>query len=343
MKEDALNVLYNYRIKDKDLKYLQFKVGERVNLMIPDKVNDKDSLVQIAPLAEVIVGGVADKDMLAAAKNLKAYVVPYAGVPRANQEIFREKPNIMLVNSHWGTEVVAEHALALALAATKMLVPRDMELRDNDWTTRYSDMDRDTPLLKGKTAGIYGYGRIGKAVARRLIAIGMKVQAIKYIPTKEEIEQSKKDGLEFLGGKEDLPKLLKNSDLLVVTVPSTDETRGAIGKAQLDMMRPAAYIVNLSRGNVIEEEPFYDALKRGRIAGAAIDAWYNYPEREGPYKNVPPSKFPFGKLRNVVMSPHRASHGEGREIMRLNSVAEALKAISDGKRPESVVDKKKGY
>jgi lactate dehydrogenase-like 2-hydroxyacid dehydrogenase len=127
-----------------------------------------------------------------------------------------------------------------------------------------------------------GLGNIGSEIAKMGKAFDMRILAIwderdprTKLSSKEEV--MKKLGLEFLGRREDLGYLLKNSAFLSISVPLTPETRGMIGEKELSSMKPTAFIINTARGAIIREEALSKALKEGWIAGAGIDTWYSYP------------------------------------------------------------------
>src|SRR5207249_10909636 len=107
--------------------------------------------------------------------------------------------------------------------------------------------------------------------------------------------------------REDLEALLRESDFLVVACPLTTETRGLIGATEFSLMRPTASLINVARGEVMDEAALYEALEGRRIRSAAIDVWYQYP-RDGATRL--PSRFPFDRLKNVILTPHSSAWTE---------------------------------
>jgi phosphoglycerate dehydrogenase-like enzyme len=147
--------------------------------------------------------------------------------------------------------------------------------------------------LFGKTAGVVGLGNLGQAVAPRLQALGMKVRGFE-----QALENIDADalGLDYLGGPDDLGQSLGALDFLVLTVPLTEETRGLVGRAVFDRMKPSAFLINVCRGPVVDYESLMGALQEKRIAGAGLDVFWSEPIRsDDPLLH-----------QNVVASPHIA-------------------------------------
>ena len=173
---------------------------------------------------------------------------------------------------------------------------------------------------------VLGYGEIGRRVGRALEAFEMKVH-----------------GLRRGDGASRLDELLPEADVLVVSVPSTDETRGLIDARRLALLPQGAIVVNVARGDVIEEDALYDALASGRLGGAGLDVWYRYPESEEARASTLPGSRPFHELENVVLSPHRAGHGRGTEAARAAALAHLLDAAARGDGIVHRVDLDRGY
>jgi phosphoglycerate dehydrogenase-like enzyme len=166
----------------------------------------------------------------------------------------------------------------------------------------------------------------------------MKVFALKRKIEEKDLE--KKNVLEFLGEKKDLEKVIKESDFIVVTVPLTQETKGLIGERELKLMK-GKYLINISRGTVINEEALYKSLKEGNLAGAAIDTWYQYPNSE--QKEILPSKYDFHKLDNIIMSPHTAGYTDRALEENIKSVFDNIVKIYYGEEPENRINPKLEY
>lgn len=188
----------------------------------------------------------------------------------------------------------------------------------------------DTPVreLAGSTLGILGLGGIGRAVARRGLALGMRVAGMRRHPGPGP------EGVEMLAGAGALEALLERSDFLVVATPLTPETRGMVGEAELARMRPGAVLVNVARGEVVDEEALARALAAGWLRGAGLDVFATEP--------LPPSS-PLWGLPNALLTPHISgiSHSFWRRQTAL--VTENLGRYLGGKPLLNAVDKAAGY
>ena len=140
-----------------------------------------------------------------------------------------------------------------------------------------------------------------------------------------------------------LHDLLPQTDALLLTLPLTAETRGLIGAPELKLLPQGAILVNVGRGPLVDQEALYHALESGKLHGAGLDVWYNYPHDEESRCDTPPADFPFDQLDNVVMSPHRAGSTQETERLRLIHLAESLNAAARGEPIPNPVDLEAGY
>jgi len=288
------------------------------------------------PEVEIIIGNLKNEEALKKAKLLKLIQVPFAGVDKINFKLLRNRRDIYLCNIHANKHAVAEHTIALTLALAKNIVNNDNDLRKGIWhgfSTR-----EPTIQLHGKNLGIIGLGSIGWEIAKIGHALGMKIFAIKRKINK--IDSKKKKILEFLGVKHDLEKLIKKSDFIVVSVPLTKETKGIITKKELDLMN-GKFLINISRGSVINEKDLYKALKNNDLAGAAIDTWYQYPKKEN--KEILPGKYNFQKLKNIIMSPHTAGYSDKALEENIKEVFDNIVKVYHGEEPENQVNPELEY
>jgi phosphoglycerate dehydrogenase-like enzyme len=285
---------------------------------------------------QVLVAGRPERAHLKASPNLRALVIPWAGIPQQTVELLADFPGITVHNLHHNSVPVAEMALTLLLAAAKRVVPMDRALRTNDWTPRYGP--NTTLMLEGKTALILGYGAIGRQIARLCRGLGMRVAA-----TLRHLERAPDDSPDEIHPAEHLPELLPRADALIICLPYTVETEGLIGSEELKRLPPAAVLVNVGRGPIVDETALYHALHEGRLHAAGLDVWYNYPKDERSRVDTPPSTCPFHELDNVVMSPHRAGSTVESERLRMVHLARVLNAAARGKPLPNQVDLAAGY
>jgi phosphoglycerate dehydrogenase-like enzyme len=282
----------------------------------------------------IIIGGRPTREQLAACPDLRALIVPWAGVPENTRELLRDFPQVTLHNLHHNAAATAEMALALLLSAAKFIVPLDQKLRANDWSPRYAPSR--SLGLEGKTALIIGYGQIGQRVGRVCHALGMNVIATR----RNRVEQ---DTFAEVHPTSDLPQLLPRAEAIIITAPLTPETRGLIGERELGALPRGAVLVNVGRGAIVDEGALYHALKNGQLTAAGIDVWYNYPTDEASQGNTPPSQYPFGELDNVVLSPHRGGDDKDIDVARMRDLAELLNAAARGEEMANRVDVDAGY
>jgi phosphoglycerate dehydrogenase-like enzyme len=285
----------------------------------------------------VLVTGRPQREHLLASPNLRALVIPWAGLPETTRDLMLAFPEIAVYNLHYNAASVAEMVMTLMLAAAKFIVPMDRAIRAHDWRPRYKP--NPALLMRGKTALILGYGAIGQRVARICRGLEMRVLAIKRRP---ETVQEPPDAI---CPPEMLHDLLPKANALLICLPHTPETTGLIGKQELALLPGDAVLVNVGRGPIVDELALYEALRDGRLYAAGLDVWYDYPSRsdESSQAHTPPSAYPFHELDNVVMSPHRAGGGRGSMLRRMDHLAVLLNALAQGEEPANRIDVHVGY
>ncbi len=280
------------------------------------------------PDTTVLITGYASEENLAACPNLRALIIPFAGVPPRTRQLMAKHQHIAVHNLHHNAPETAETAMALLLAVAKNVVPMDQSLRQNDWSPRYDP--EQSIRLEGKTALVLGYGEIGRRIARACSALGMRVIAIRK-------KIGPEDGAE-IRGMHQLTESLGEADAIMLALPSTPETANLLGPDQFQVMKPGVILVNIARAGLVDEQALFDALKSGRLRGAGLDVWYRYPESDATKgymgyidvsdsaRNTPPANLPFHELQNVVMSPHRGGTSADVESARVRALADLLKS-----------------
>lgn len=221
-----------------------------------------------------------DKELLDRAPKLR--LIARAGVGLDNIDVGEaEKRGIRVVNTPEApTNAVAELTVGLMISLLRGIVRGDRGIRTGKWLKNELLGEE----AAGKTLGVIGYGRIGRQVARIASCLGMRVVAWDILGNKISYEPAT---------YVELDELLASSDVVTLHVPLTAETRGFFGEALISKLKRGAYLINTSRGEVVDEEALYRALKDGRIRGAALDV---YPKE--PYSG------PLTQLDNVVLTPH---------------------------------------
>ncbi len=259
--------------------------------------------------ADAVVGGHFSSEEIERAKNLKVIFVPWTGVNMLPWEIIRKK-NVIVTNTHANSRAVAERAVALALALTGRIVEYHNDLKVGIWhgfPVGLPENDYWTSL-HGRTCTIIGFGNIGKNVAKMMKAFDCQILAFK----KRHIDKIPEYANELTFN---LETAISKGDIIFITLPLTPETKGMFNENILFNMKDK-FLINVSRGEIVDEKALYLSLKNGILAGAAIDTWYQYPA--DPNIVTLPSKFPIHTFKNVVVSPHIA--GVTKENM--NSMAQ---------------------
>ena len=283
-----------------------------------------------------IVQGVPTQAHLSGASHLERVLIPYAGVPEATRALLAAHPHLTLHNLHHNAASTAELALALFLAAIKRVVPHDQELRRGDWRRRYAPPESMT--AEGRHAVVIGFGAIGTRIARACSALGLTVSA-----TRASVDVVTQEGGVDVHPARDLASLLPRAQVLFLCAPLTAATRGLMGASELALLPRDACVVNVGRGALIDEDPFYEALRDRRIDCAGLDVWYAYPRSEDERAATPPSAHPFHSLDNVVLSPHRAGLTRQNEVQRARALAALLRAAHAGQPVPNVVSCETGY
>lgn len=261
------------------------------------------------------------REIIEAADALKVIGRHGVGVDTIDVQAATEKGIVVVNTPNANATSVAEHTLTAIGALAKRVVTYDHAIREERWELRnsYGAVDLD-----GKILGLVGIGRIGSMVARRAAAAyNMKTIAFDPYVTPEKAREM---GVTLCAAMDDI---FRQADVISLHTPLTPETRRFVDAARLRMMKPTAFLVNFSRGEVLDERALYDALKTGVIAGAAIDVY----DPEPPLKDNP-----LFELDNIILSPHSAALTEECVIRMATGAAEGVVDVLTGRRPQFIVN-----
>lgn len=274
--------------------------------------------------AEIIYGFRLPVNVIARAPKLKWVQTMSAGVDRLLDDKFRRSSVIMTTVSGIHAIPIGEFALGLMLMFAKQ-APLAFQLKQQRQWKPFPPT-----VLHSKTVGIVGLGHIGGKLARLAKAFGMRVVAIR-----RSTRRSKRPRyVDRLFAPDQLLQLLSESDFVVLTLPLTAESYRIIGEVELRSMKPTAYLINVARGNLVDEQALIHALEEHRIAGAGLDVFATEPL---------PADSRLWELSNVIISPHIAGGMED-YVERATAVfCENLRRYLSGRRLLNVVDKKRGY
>jgi phosphoglycerate dehydrogenase-like enzyme len=276
--------------------------------------------------ADVIVGIRLTADD-PAPRRLRLYHAPAAGTDAIDVACL--PAGAVLCNAFGHEDAIAEYVMTALLLRHVPIPDADARLRKGDWKYWAGRPGALRTELGSATMGLLGFGHIGRAIAVRAKAFGMRVVVANRspVPTSATVDESfTLDRLEaFMGA----------ADVVVSSLPLLEETRGIVGARALAAMRSHGVIMNVGRGPVIDEQALYDALAAKRIGGAVIDTWYTYPTPDKP--ETLPATLPFHTLANVVMTPHMSGWTDGTVRRRQETIAGNIVRLGRGEPLQNVV------
>ncbi len=285
-----------------------FELGERHRRVVADALGGAGEIVYLTDLpaegrAQALSGASAvlarntGKELLehepALLADVRLVQIMTAGVDFIPLHLL---PSSVPVASNGGAyaEMMAEHAVAMTLAAAKRLMAEHEALKRGEF-----NQFRSNKMLAGLTFGVFGFGGIGVSTARLMRAFGMRVHAVNRRGASEA-------PTDWIGTTAQLDDLLAASDVLLISTPLTRATKGAIGARELGLMKDDAILLNLARGEVIDEAALYAHLLAHPNFVACIDAWWVEPVRHGEFR----MDHPFLDLPNVIGSPHNSASSD---------------------------------
>jgi len=314
-----LKILLTRKLHDFAIKELKKRYCVEINrgkIPMPkkeliSKIKDKDGLVCF-PYDTV------DRKVIDAAPNLKAISTFSVGYDQIDIKYAIKKGIIISYTPEILTRATADLTMALMLALLRRVVEGDRIIRNNKWKVIFGAYDFLGTDLYSKTLGIFGMGRIGKAVAKR--ASGFEMNVLYHNRNKLPNTKEKNLGVKYVS----LDHLFMTSDIVSIHAPYTKETHHLVNLKLLKKMKRTAFLINTARGKIVNEKDLVFALKKKIIAGAAVDV----------YQNEPINKtHPLAKMENVIVTPHiGSSTNETRREMSKITVQNLILSLS-GKRP----------
>lgn len=237
-----------------------------------------------------------------------------------------ELPTGVTIASNGGAyaEPMAEHAVAMALAAFKRLLIEHDEMKRGEFN-QFSP----NRMLAGSVCGILGFGGIGVATARLMKGLGVKVHAVNRRGASDEV-------VDWIGTTEQTDQLLDAADIVVLSMPLTPATEGSIDRGVLERMKPDAVLINLARGEIINETDLFNHLKANAGFTACIDAWWVEPIRHGRFE----LKHDFLSLPNVIASPHNSATVGGWGPVAVARAVDNIRRVLEGGQAQFVVPAK---
>jgi len=288
----------------------------------------KEHLRELLPQTDILISFSITSENFQRAKNLKWIHLAVAGVDESVFPELLKSKAIITACKGMHSHTISEHILGMILCFAKEIHLSTLRQVQKKWA--FNEVMKHRFELKGKTLGIIGLGGIGLELAKKSKCLGMQVIGMKNKLKKGEKIRS----VDRIIPKEKLPELLSQSDFVALTLPLTDETFHLIGEKELAQMKNSAYLINTSRGKIIDEKALIDALENKRIAGAGLDVFEEEPLS---------SNSRLYDFENVIITPHVA----GTMVDYFQKVArifkENLKRFLSNRKMINLVDKRLGY
>ena len=288
-------------------------------------VSNTSEAIEEMPGTEIVLGFVT-REMFDRADSLKWVQSISSGIDMFLYAEFVNSDVVLTSEKGSVGEHLADHAFGLLLMLTRQLKSA-LLFGPESWQHR-GEMRRQEVELSGSTIGILGFGGTGRALARRAVGFGMNVRALDRDPVEPSPE------VDEIWKPDQFEELLAVSDVLAIACPLTDETRGILNADAFHLMKPTAFLVNVTRGEVMVEQDLISALKNGEIRGAALDVTPREPL---------PSDSELWRLENVVMTPHTAGASQFRAQRNIDRFLRNLQHYLAHEPLEGLIDKNLGY
>ncbi len=295
------------------------KLKEHFDVEVSTGLSEDELVEKIGEFHALVIrsGTQVTPRVIQAADNLKIIGRAGVGVDNINIDAATEK-GIIVVNAPEGNMLsAAEHTVAMMLSMARNIPRADASLKAGKWE-RKKFMGVE---VNGKTLGVIGLGRIGAEVAKR--AQGLEMNILAYDPFVTE-DRAKDMAVELTT----VDDIAKRADFMTVHTPLTKETKNILDADQFALMKPTARVINCARGGIINEDALADALKSGKIAGAAVDV----------FMSEPPTECPFINLDNVVVTPHLGASTEEAQVNVAVAVAEEVISVLNGGQARNTIN-----
>lgn len=293
-----MKVLLTKPFFKEDVDYIKAHINPEIEIIEP-RDYDLATLISYSKDVEVLLGPNTEIELLRNSPLVKLIQIPWTGIDKINLENLKGF-DITICNSHSNSRAVAEHSVALALALLKKIPYHHNQLKNGNWNRpKINTSSKITPFsvsIRGLKVGLLGYGSIASQIHKMLIGFECDF----FICSKSQKYFEPIDRVVNVFSINELNNFLSTINILFVCLPLTDDTKQLLNISNLVQLKEG-YLINTSRGEIINEEDLYNLLAKNEIKGAAIDTWSN-----GVKEGNLPSKFSFEKLDNVVLSPHRA-------------------------------------
>ncbi len=317
-----MKILIYYPFADEDVAEFRRIAGAASHEVI--FTNNEAEALTAAPEIEVILGHFLPS-VCAAAPNLRWIQSFSAGMDKFLFPALVERDEVMLSNmAGMYAPQGAEHAWAFLLCLARGIIPAWEQKKQHQWKAG------SVVEITGMTLGIIGMGGFGLEMVKRAAGYDMTILAVD--PVRTDVPA----GVAELkpATEENIHSLLRRSDVVMMACPRTPETYHLISHEELALMKPSAYLINVTRGGIIDEDALVAALEAGQIAGAALDVTEKEPL---------PAESSLWDAPNLLLTPHRAGASQHRPQVIVRFFQEQLQRYLNGERPRNVIDKRRGY
>src|SRR5215204_2452794 len=290
---------------------------------------DRDALRGVLVESDAAFAAWLDKDLVPSLTRLRWVQAPAAGVAHMLSAELAESPIVLTSARGVRARAIAEHVMLMALALARQLPLIMRRQSERAWALDEIETAGTIRTLNGRQMGIVGLGSIGVEVARLAAGVGMRVVA-----TRMHSDRPRPQGVDDVLPPERLAELLSSSDVVVLSAALTADTRLLMNREMLAHVKRGAYLINISRGRLVDDQALVDALREERIGGAALDVFTREPL---------PADSPYWDLPNVIVTPHLSGAMEDYWTPLVALFAENLRRFEKGQPLINVVDKAAGY
>jgi len=296
------------------------RLPARLEVEILDEPIDRVRLPQAAADAETLVSNHWRADY-PPAPNVQLVQSVATGIELI--ELTALPAGVAACNAVGHESAIAEYAVMVMLAWWHRLFEISAEFREHaSWRTSWVQGGAPHGEVRDSTLGIVGYGRVGREVARRAAAFGCRILAA------NRSEREPEPGVERIFPLAEIDRMLPECDTVALCTALGPETTGLIDARRLSLMRSNAFLINIARGHVVDEDALYSALRGRRIGGAALDVWWQYPNAADPERRG--SRHPFHELPNVIATPHNSGWTSGMVERRWTEIADNINSFVRG-------------
>jgi phosphoglycerate dehydrogenase-like enzyme len=291
---------------------------------------DREAIARLLPEADVAFTPFIDREGFASAKRLRWIQSPAVGVGSLMFPELLASPVVLTSARGIRARSIAEHVIGVTIALARRLPAALRAQHAHRWAqNELEGPESGVRGLDGLRMGIVGLGSIGMEIVRLATPLGMRVSGIR-----RRANEPPPQGVERVYPPEQLPALLETNDVLVLAVPHTPETKQIVGRRELERMPPGAILINIARGKLIDDLAVIDALRSGKLGGAALDVFTREPlEADSPYWDLP----------NVIVTPHTSGAMADYWTPLIGLFSENLRRFEQGRPLVNVVDKLAGY